>query len=350
MTPRRNTTRTPIGVDLGGRSIKAVQLGAAGPNGARRIHAAARFARPAAAPLDAAAAEELANVLERQGFRGRDLVVAIPPAQLTVQMLELPPRASGAPLDQIARLELARLGKLDPNGFEFSFWDLPAPSRSNAGTPALGVAFSHRHAESLIDLLEDQGLAVQGLDTQAWALTRACGPELAPPPATTGVLDIGWDAARLVLVHGGVVIFQRGLEERGLAGLHKKIMAQFDAAADTADAILAACEAPGPDEDHALGNVKAGMVDPFIDALAHDLETSLAYAAHRFPAAPVTRLLLTGGGAALPGIAQRLGARHQIEVKAVRPADVASAPESLQARAVNPGFMVALGLAQPAED
>src|SRR5205823_4093664 len=119
----RNTVSrniTPIGIDAGGRSIAAVQLdwsGGAGP----AITAASIIARQPAtpeSPLSTTETAALEEVLYRQGFTGRDVVVGIPDHALLTEVLELPPRSSGAPLEQLARMEIARTHKRDPASFE----------------------------------------------------------------------------------------------------------------------------------------------------------------------------------------------------------------------------------------
>src|SRR5262245_41350251 len=107
MTWRPGQSRTPIGIDLGGYSMKAVQLDRS--RGGWRVHAAVILALPAPNhPLDANTVRMLRDTLHRQGFASDRVVLAAPAAQLEVDVLEIPPRTSGAPVEQIARLELAR--------------------------------------------------------------------------------------------------------------------------------------------------------------------------------------------------------------------------------------------------
>ncbi|MCE9591978.1 MAG: pilus assembly protein PilM [Planctomycetes bacterium] len=352
MNWRGPASRTAIGVDLGARVVKAIQLA---PNGKGwRTIAAAQFALPTGgASLDVAQVRLLSDVLDRQGFRGSELVVAAPASQLITSVLELPARSSGAPLDKIAHAELARMAKLESTGFESSYWELPAPARPTAGTDALAVAMAHTHADALIDLFEAEGLTVCRIDTQAWALTRACGPELAAAPALTGVLDIGWEAARLILVHDGVVVFQRSLGEMGLCALHKKAAGEWKLEADVVEHVLAsACRKglPGSDAATAADAEVRTLVDQYSDSLGAELEASFAYASHRFSDRPVAKLLLVGGGAGLPGMDARLARRHGVETKTISPASVTQVPEALRERAGSAGLMTALGLALPTGD
>src|SRR4051794_35623253 len=110
-------SRTPIGLDVAGRWVKAVQLSRTATG--LRLAAAARVARAdPAAGFSEADAQVLAGVLERAGFQGHDVVLGAPREMLLSDVLELPPRASGAPIEQLARVELARANKCDPASFE----------------------------------------------------------------------------------------------------------------------------------------------------------------------------------------------------------------------------------------
>src|SRR5688572_30026381 len=97
-----STKYTPIGLDIGSCSIKAVQLQRVREDW--RVAAVTSLPRPQInAPLDRIAVRRIADVLYRQGFHGQSVVLAAPSDKLAADILELPPRTSGVPLEQIAR-------------------------------------------------------------------------------------------------------------------------------------------------------------------------------------------------------------------------------------------------------
>src|SRR5881394_3993431 len=102
--------RGPIGLDLFGHQLKAAQLSHDGKSW--RVEAAVSLSQSADQPLDASRVTWLRDVLTRQGFKGDQVVLAAPAGKLETEMLELPPRTSGAPMDQIARAELCTVSKL----------------------------------------------------------------------------------------------------------------------------------------------------------------------------------------------------------------------------------------------
>ena len=145
----------PIGVDVGSRHVKAVQLAPRGEGW--RVLAAASFPRAAAKqPFDANDAGRLCDVLDRQGFTGRDVVVGLSQDRLLTSMLELPPSAPGVPIEQIARMELARVHQRDASSFEFAQWEVPPPARAPRSMHVMAVACAHEPARRWWSLMRSR--------------------------------------------------------------------------------------------------------------------------------------------------------------------------------------------------
>lgn len=354
----RGSARTAIGVDLGAKTIKAAQLVASATGW--QLAAAVEYVRPVrggtSAGLSVGAEETklLADVLERRGFTGRRVVIAAPASQLFTTVLELPPRASGAPVDQIAHAEVARMAKLEPGGFESSQWELPAAARAGSTTSALAVAMSHAHAEAIIRVFEANGLQIERIDTQSWALARGCAAALEAPPAITGTLDLGWDATRLNLMLAGEVIFHRALSDSGVSTLWRsavKAMEMSDQALLELfyPAATAQQGQTSPLFDPLVSARARQLVERFVDGLTTELEASFTYAAHRYGRNPVGEVLLVGGGARLPGLAERLAGKHGMRVRVMELAQAVHIPEAMKVHAPS-SLLLAAGLAIPVEE
>ncbi len=72
-------------------------------------------------------------------FAGRKAVLAVPAEKLLRGIVELGPIESGAPIDQVARMEFARVHNRDPQSFEMVYWMLP-PSPARQGRSQLLAA------------------------------------------------------------------------------------------------------------------------------------------------------------------------------------------------------------------
>jgi Tfp pilus assembly PilM family ATPase len=338
-------SRSPIGLDIGPRTIAAAQLVTG--RGGLRLDAAAKLDRPAGAEvvLTAEEAGRVAQVLRRQGFVGRQFVLAIPEQRLLSAMLELPPRSSGAPLEQLARMEMSRANRLEPGGFEMACWEVPGPARAAAGTHMMAVACRHADADELIGGMEPAGLHIAALDARAWAIARACQPALEASETTAAVLDMTENAALLAIVHDGAPAYERLLSDGALERLRDAIRAKLGMDSEVADHLferMGLRSASEADDDVSRG--AAALLSEHLEALATELRTALAYAEHRF-SAEIRRVLVQGSGAAIPGVPERLSELLGIPAQALSPADIISVQPAVPTAACTPALMAAVGLA-----
>src|SRR5262245_56752970 len=98
------SSTSPIGLDIVARQVKAVQLKQTGNDGgaAWRLCAMASIPRSAEGDVSAEEAKRIADVLDRRGFRGCEVVLAVPSEKLLATNLELPVRTPQMPFEQIA--------------------------------------------------------------------------------------------------------------------------------------------------------------------------------------------------------------------------------------------------------
>src|SRR5262245_23870538 len=164
-------TSLPIGLDLGGRWFKAAQASVRGGVSAkakitRGAEPGAKGGTAATAVMTAADAQVLAGALERSGFSGNRVTVVAPRPLLYAGVLELPPRASGAPLEQLARVELARSNRVEEGSFTLGMWDVPLGPGGRGGrdphhpTQVFAVGLANDRIEPVLAALEGVGLEV----------------------------------------------------------------------------------------------------------------------------------------------------------------------------------------------
>lgn len=338
--PRRQNY---IGLDIGALSMKAVQVQ---QNGKRvRVEAAAVIPRATGnAPLDTTAIRRVRDVLARQGFKGNKLIVSAPADKLHVELLELPPRHSGAPVDQLARVEMMRLAKLDGNAFEMESWDLPAPPRGGGGTAVMAVAARHADTQSIYETFAEVGLSIEAIDVQACAIARACKPRM-NPAGVTPILDLGFSRAVLMFIRDGVVVFQRSFSHCGTSGIQTELTRRLGVDADVAEHLIA--EFAYRDSDHASSPsaVLGSMIDRYADALAAEIETSCAYITHRYGDANPETLFVIGGAAGAAGVRDSLKKRLAIEVEPLAPTGLAECSPATMEQCSSALLTAAFGLA-----
>lgn len=342
-------SRSPIGLDIGDRNIKAVQLSRGGAGGKPRLCSAMVLRRrEPGAPLSQHEARRLHEVLGRQGFRGRSVVLAAPTRVVMTGIMSLPPRSSGAPIRLIAENEMARTHRCEPGTFEVRCWELPAAARRVDGVPVMAAACPHRDADAVLDALESVGLEVLALDIQSWAMLRACDPIL-QPTTIAGALDLAWDAATFALLHRNRIVYQRTLNDFGSRSLVERITGELSIPPQVAEHLIFDVGFDAPAEDDPDLCDLSAHVRPVLDAhfshVARELGLSMSYAANEYRDAELVRLLLIGSAASIPGLDRRLGEVLEAQVTAVRVGDIVECGAALSSEARRTSLTIATGLA-----
>lgn len=342
-------SRTVIGVDIGRRTMKAAQL--ATSEGGYRVSALSLLPRPEPEKdLSRADASALRKVLKRQGFSGRKIVVAAPEERLVRAALELPSKVTGAPIGQIVRMELSRLHNIAPDSFEMTYWEWRTPDGAKPVTRTLAIGCPHDAASSILDPFEAEGFDVIALDTRSAAAGRACEPLLLAAPQITGIADLGWRSTTVLFVCGRSLLYERLLEGISIAELAGKLAETFGITLEAAQQVAATVGLTG---DQTVGGIDAETLDAVrrhlrshFDRLLDELRAPFSYVNHQFPGEGVKRLLLIGGGAAVPQLPGYMQDRLGIDIRAVAPSDLVTSPVELLAKAGNPAMTLAVGLAR----
>lgn len=361
----------PIGLTIGSRYIAAAQL--AHGRGLPRLHAAAWIEReqvgdrwPSQTRLSARESEVLAGALARQGFAGSRVTLAVGSGDAPTTMLELPPRVSGAPLEQIAATEIARVQRLEPGSFEVAMWDLPSPGNRANGTTALAVACPHVLAEEILAPFDAQGLVVESLDAGCRCLARALEGLLPTPgaaPTLSAIAHVAWESTQVVVVWtpsaadpsaSRHVVYERAIGEIGLWSAYASLRDRHHLgvhAVDGARAELRGIEIMTPDEASGTRSVRGAIAevrrafDEFLARVGAETQRSLSYAARRFPTATQGEVLASGEGALLPWCAARLQAGIGVPVRVAELGQVVQVTESLEAFRLSPTLIAAAGAA-----
>ncbi len=348
-----NKTRmrlTPIGLDIGSTSFKAVQLGLR--RGAYELRSATTVHRESRTEITPRDIARLNAALRRQGFVGSKLVVACDPSQLHSAMLELPPIAGGTTLAKIAEVEMRRACSLENAEIEMSWWDLPAPIRQSSSTSVMAVATVSEQTRVLAELFEADGLDIVAVDTVPTALSRACSTLC--PEGLSMVADLGIEAATIALISGGQVVYYRNISEFGIGSLRRSVADDMRLAEEEVDCVLQECglvssDSTSPSEFTPHRSRLRGLVLRHVEAIAGDLESSMTFAKHKYTHLRLNDLFICGSGAAISGIEENLSQRLGITVTAAVPARIATVPEHLSTIGNSPRHLIASGLAMNPE-
>lgn len=290
-----NHFHSAVGLDIGAHSVKAVALGADGS-----IRARARFPRAASGALGAPEAARIARVLGQKGVSGTNISVAATREMMISAVLELPPRASGAPVERIARDELARLHHTQPSDIQMVLRDLPPGLRAADHLHAIAIGLRTRQADELLDALSGAGFETAILESPGAALLR--GAEHGRGPTPTGavriVADIGWTGMTVSVSTRDGIISERAVGVGLASAAERASREEIDRAARDAEATGA-----GP------AAFATGSGAPMLDALESEIDRSLAFAQSRYGVERWDAMVLTGGGAALTAAALQQSGR-----------------------------------------
>ncbi len=319
----------------------AAQLNASGDS------VAAATALPRTDPSGVPSLDEIRrlwNVLERGGFAGHRLVLAAPADKVVGSVLELP-RSQALAIGQLARMELARSHKCAPEAMEVGCWELPAAARAGKSVQVMASACRHEDVTPLLDAFESQGFEIEAVDLRACAMARVAarltGNE---DDAVTGILDLGWTGATLVLLHRDTIVYERRISEGGLQKLHDELLRRLHIDAEIADFLMGDASR-GDESEAALQPDVDALIANHAESLASEISASFEYAAHQYHDAGVSNLNLCGTGACVNGLDKHLRTHLSVPTAALRPAQVYPGLEKQQLQCTSPELVAALGLA-----
>ena len=342
------TRRSSIGIDADGRNVNAVQLTQSRNH--LRVEAAISIPRAdSTIPLDEDELCRVTDILYRQGFRGRDVVFALPTEAVMTSILKVSSNGAQAERSQAARNQLAKAHHCDPQALEIASWDVRGHSSATAVEHVMAVACRSELANAAIDIFEGAGLTVRAIDVRLCALARACGRLSPGSDGLVALLNVGWGFAELALVRGGVVVFERTLVDSSLSQLHASLQTTYDIDAQITDRLIAevGCETVGANGDARsdLASAVHNQIVRYVDRLVTELKASITFATKEYAQGRVERIFVTGEGAGLAGLVPRISAELSIEARSVAPTDIADVTAAISRHGASPLLTAAVGLA-----
>lgn len=316
------TRPSPIAIDLTPTHIRAVQCGWNG--GESLVSGSAAIRRNEASAIPAAREiARLKQVLDRNGFVGRRIILSLPQDKQIGGVISIPSGAS-VPVRDLARIELARTTRRPPDSFEFECWPLP-PSPSETSASALVIGSAHSDLMPLLAAFEDHGFEAVAVRSRTAALLRAA-PAM-PDDAISVILEIDWSSTTLVLIHGGAPVYERRLADGCLNVMIDGLQRRLGLDDDVSRCLIHDMGIADATADHAVARQAQGLLSAHIDALAAEVAASLAYEIDRYPTTQPGTIWLCGVGASTPGVAARLSQILRIEARSLSATGLVSDPD-----------------------
>tara|TARA_R110002073_G_scaffold239285_1_gene400553 strand:+ start:57033 stop:58091 length:1059 start_codon:yes stop_codon:yes gene_type:complete len=303
---RLQSKLSSIGIEIDEHEVRAVQLSHS--NHGVVVVASAIFPRQDASGVGESAlpsVEELTwirGILGRRGFVGNTVSLMVSPTQCSAHVFDLPPASSGAPIDQLARMEIARAKKCGPNDFEFGHWSMPPKGR--AGPETLAVACPKVIVNQIIDQFDQSGFEPVGVD-----LTELTIPRATPFVVATGnaeinaAVHIGWKSSLAVLSLGDSVIYARKIDQ-GALGAWEIARERFRLSVKGAQAVIDG-RTVGEGED-GFARMHRSAWSQLATTLTSELDVAVGYVSHSYRMAPLGKITFSGYGHSNPVIEEQV--------------------------------------------
>ncbi|MEM8756334.1 MAG: hypothetical protein AAGF47_00950 [Planctomycetota bacterium] len=245
-------------------------------------------------PMPLSMFRRLRNSMQRQGIDAGARWIGLPPEpSLAAAVLDLPPRASGAPIESLAAAELAR--GADRRAMEAAVWEIPAGRRSGPGPVSyLAVGAATGGILEIVEAASRVGIELHAIDTPSTAIARVSGP------GVRLAVELGSASLRIHLCHSGTPVFS-----------HVRHLQ---------DAVLPT------------------------DRLIDEIDRCATYIAGRGTRADVEGIVLSGPGARDGVLVDRVRREFDTAVSVWRGAGLAS-DDAMQSLHADPAFAQAAGLA-----
>ncbi|MCA2215350.1 type IV pilus assembly protein PilM [Jidongwangia harbinensis] len=331
---------TPIGLDIGSSSIRAVEVRRTKDEYALtnfgQVPLEAGVVRSGVVADSAALVSALKQLWAACKFTTKHVRLGVTNPQLVVRETSV----SNLPAKEMRRSLPFQVSDLLPTAVEKSLLDFRPLEEPGVNPTVRGllVAVPKDAVMALVDAVEKAGLHVAGVDLAPFALLRAASRLDAQVEA---LVDIGAEVTSVVVHADGEPLIVRTVP-RGGSEITDAMATRLGLPAAEAETLKCRFGLHG-DGSPATADAAADAVRP----LLNELRSSFTYLASGERQKQVTRVALCGGGALMPGLAELVQEKLSVQVmyadSAARLRDIRKARERGFDRFV-PSAAVSIGL------
>jgi type IV pilus assembly protein PilM len=338
-----------IGADLSSSAIKMVELAEAG-KGLYRVERYAIEPLPKDSVVDGninnldAVTDALKRCHKRLGTGIKNLALALPNAAVITKKILVPAGQSEEELEMQVETEANQYIPFSLDEVNVDFQVLgPAPGNPE-DVEVLIAASRKEKIEDRVAAAEAAGLKATVMDVDLYAAQTAfelmgigAGPE--DKDQNIAMVDVGATTMSVNVLRNGQSIY---LREQPFGGneLTQEIQNKFGLAPDEAE--VAKRDGGLPDE------YETEILQPFVDKMGLEIARALHFFFSSTPYNQVSEIVLSGGCAAIPGVADAITKRTQVQTVIANPfsnMDVSSKIRAKDLAQDAPSLMVACGLA-----
>lgn len=347
--------RGVLGLDIGSSSIKVVQLRkdkeravletygeiAIGPYAGMEVGRAAK-------PADEKITEALKDLLREANVKAKEAAVAVPLRSSFVTVIDIP-FIEGKDVSEMVKLEARRYVPVPISEVVLDWWIFPEDKISeNADiqpdgakkkfSKVLLVAIHKDIISQYRNIVTKAGLAVDSFELESFSMLRS---SIRRETAPVAVMDFGASSTKIAIVDFGIMkssyAVDKGAQELTLA-LSSSLGVDFKRAEDMKREI-------------GLSNLPehrevVSVMEPILEYIFSEINSVIKDYQRKNNQA-VSRIIITGGGSLLKGLAGFAVKRFSMEVNLADPFSKTEYPTFLEKvlKRAGPNFSIALGLA-----
>lgn len=337
-----------VGLDIGSRTIKVVELNREGKG--YSLKSAGAVAYSGLANIDqvssdkdmAGLAETIKKLLKDAKVSGRNVAISLPETQAYTRIMKFPLLTD----QEIVSAVKWEAEEYIPIPIKEAVIEHQILERREAGNPpqvlVLLVAVQNEIVEKYIKIVDMAGFSVVGVETELMSLVRS----VAVPGSTSLIVDFGAKSTDIAIAKNEQLFFSRSVPTAGEAftrAVGQSLGVSFEQAEQYKKAY-------GLTQEQLEGKVGKALV-PIFQVVVEEIKKSIHYYQLELKGEAPTQIVLVGGSAGLPGASTYLTKTTGIEVVIGNPFSKISLDEQSAKNLVNyaPLYAVACGLAMRGE-
>ncbi len=327
-----------VAVDIGSYTIKAIQ---GKPGKQIQVSRAFEAFNPtgASAAADEGMAEKLAelikNIFTDHRLNTTEVHLSIPESLVSTKIISIPP-LNDAELASAIQWQAEQYIPIpkDELSLEYQVLFRPDHRDKEAQMRVLLVGARKSVIEKYLDIFLRVGVEPTVLETQTLSLFRSLQFGIQDPPSL--LVDLGATATHMGVVHQGELAFVYSYPSGGQV-LTRSLEQALQLDTKQAEQYK---RSYGLDETQLQGKIRQVLL-PVLKLTIMEIQKMMQFYSTQMPPNKVTRILLSGGGAQLPGLVQFITEQLGVEVLMASPfaTSVGDLPQTNQ-----PAYAVAMGL------
>ena len=311
--------RSAIGLDIGTSGVRAAELSFG--KGDITLEKFGQVALPHGAVRDGevvdaeAVGAALKQLWAHTKFSSKKVVIGVANQKVIVRQVDIP----WMPVDELKKSLAYQVQDFVPMPLDqavLDFHPLEEHGAENGSRVLRGllVAASREMVNASLDAVQRAGLSPVMVDLTSFAVLRSIGEtdDLGMGAQVEALVDVGARVTNIVVHQGGAPRFVRILLMGG-QDVTDVVADRMGVPQDHAEALKQQLALPTPDDGldvQTAGRLVEAATASFVDEIRGSLDYYLASSG----SAPISRMVLTGGGARLAGLGQRLEVTTRVPV------------------------------------